>query len=329
MPITEMTEQETYLPSGGVRTLLREIGSMNEYDNTFIPWTGVLVFTHPQTQKNAKIWMTDGAIYAAHMSGYTPSIALRLKSAGCLTNEEYETVAKLEPSQAGPNAVAELDIPPNIVEEIHREVMFATIAHLYDWMDATWHWEEGKTTTHYITTGVPVLLAASAVDERIGQWNAVVRTRPDVAHPNSVPQPGPAWDSAATTHGATPEFFSVLKKVDGQTTVAQIASTCGFTRFEIAKLLAKASADGILVFGSKNQESIAEHETNSQGTRIPVPSSSMVSSILEDEEDEESPAATDTSAPTNQQLLNELLKTQELLNKIQNRLNEIEEKISK
>ncbi len=254
MPITFMPEEATTLPYGGIRTVLREIGTPFDDDselNTEPPlWTGCLVLSDATSGKEARIWLDENAIYGVHMTGYVPAVALRLRSSGCLTDEEYAVFSQYPAADAGPAAVEELNVDPALVEEIHREVLLATLSHLYEWELAVWYWEEGEFTDDYITSGIPTILATSAVDERIGQWNAVVRTLPDVVKPNMVPSPGPAWESKIGAE-VTPEMAFVLSQVDGRLTVANIAARGGFTRFEIARLLAQAAADNVLIFAPK------------------------------------------------------------------------------
>lgn len=254
MPMLMMPHESTTLPYGGIRTILREIGAPFEDDSDLSQepplWTGCLVLADSLSGRVARIWLDENAVYAAHMSGYTPAIALRLRSSGCLTEEEYILYAQYNPVEAGPAAVEELNVSPAVVEEIHREVLLATLSHLYEWELAVWHWEDGEFTDEYITSGIPALLATAAVDERIGQWNAVVRTRPEVVQPHTVPVPGPAWESKIGVE-VTPEMAFLLSQVDGERTIARIAAAGGFTRFEIARLLAQAAADNVLLFTHK------------------------------------------------------------------------------
>lgn len=243
----ELPSTPSHLPEGGVRALLRELGSEDEYNNPPYPWTGRIHLDDAATGRSADLWIHEGNMYAAHMSNYIPPIALRLRSAGCMDDDQYLQVADMLPSDVGPYVMENGWAAPIVVQEVHREIMLATVTHLYDWEFATWFFVEDDATGDYVTSGVPMLLVASAVDERIGQWRAVTRVHPHVVQPTAVPQPGPLWAEKAGD-AVTPELATLLKYVDGYATIAQIAGACGFTRFEAARLLSQAAADGILAF---------------------------------------------------------------------------------
>jgi hypothetical protein len=263
-----MPDQVTALPHGGVRTLLRDMGGVEEDGSDGHPWTGQICLTDPGTGRVASLWVHHGAMYAAHLTGYVPPIAARLRSAGAIPPEQYSDYAAMRPEQAGPAAVTHLHASSETVETVHREVLLATVSHLYEWDNATWTWQDGARTDVYTTSGIPLLLIVAAVDERIGQWNAVMRTRPDVIQADMIPAPGPAWDQRTGVDMPT-EMVTLLSMVDGRVTTAQIAATCGFTRFEIARLLAHAASANILVF---SRTPLAQPELGMPGppTGLPV-----------------------------------------------------------
>lgn len=235
------------MPYGGVRNLLRSLSQEDDQGIPPYPWTGKLAFLLPEVNRTAAIYLNEGAIYAGEMAGFTPPVALRLKSAGCINDEELGYYLSLNSAEVGPEAVSRSNVPSEVVEAIHREVLMAIVSHLYEWDNGLWHWEEGEYTNEYITAGIPILLVVSAVDERIGQWTAVARNNPFVVQPNSIPLPGLGW-TEKLSRDLIPEMAALLMSIDGHSTIAQIAARCGFTRFEIAKLLSQASSDNVLDF---------------------------------------------------------------------------------
>lgn len=235
------------MPYGGVRNLLRSLSQEDDQVIPPYPWTGKLAFLLPDVNRTAAIYLNEGAIYAGEMAGFTPPVALRLRSAGCLNDEELAYYLSLNSAEVGPESVSRSNVPSEAVESIHREVLMAIVSHLYEWDNGLWHWEEGAYTDDYVTAGIPILLVVSAVDERIGQWTAVARNNPYVVQPNSVPLPGLGW-SEKLSRDLVPEMAALLMNIDGHSTIAQIAARCGFTRFEIAKLLSQASSDNVLDF---------------------------------------------------------------------------------
>lgn len=250
-----MQHSGQHLPPGGVRTLLRDLGGVGEYTSPLEEtWTGVITMTradNPDTQ--AHLWLRGGQLYSADLTGFTPPMATRLVSAGCLSEDEaYELDTTVDVEQIGSVAAARYSVDRSIVEELHREVTLAVVSHLYEWEDATWVADTNDAFPGYMTSPMPLLLVVSAVDERIGQWRAVSRAHPRAVKPSAVPQPGPAW-LEKTGQEVTPEMASLLSRVDGRASVARIANACGFTRFETARLLQQAIADGLLVFPPPQQ----------------------------------------------------------------------------
>ena len=237
------------LPRGGVRALL---SSLEAKGNHLVPKdaTGRIEFRMDpgsESSPEASIWFKDGLIYSATLSSFTPPMALRVRSAGCLSDDEYRQVAPMEATAIGPYVIATYRVSPSLIEELNRELLLAVVSHLYDWHDASWRYIPKETTEAFTTSGMEPSLVVSAVDERIGQWRAVTRHHPQAVQPTTVPQAGPGWAAKAGGE-VTPAMASLLSHVDGKRTIAKIASACGFTRFEITRLLAQAASDQILVF---------------------------------------------------------------------------------
>lgn len=243
---TSLASSPTPVPRGGIRYLIRSLGATDAFGNPAPDLTGRLFVSHDDDGATASIYLRAGKVYTAELSGYVPPVALRLLSGGHLTEPMFNHLESLEPSKVGPTAVAEGYVPAHVVEDIHRQMLLATLTHLYGWKDAHWAWEEAVESDAFAVSGLETNLIITAADERIGQWETLARAYPEVTKGNAVPEPGPDW-SAKAGESTTPEIASILQYVDGETTVAQIASVCGFARFEIAGRLAKAIADGLLI----------------------------------------------------------------------------------
>lgn len=238
-----LTSEKTPLPAGGLRSLIRELGSPDEYGNPPIPITGeIKVFGK---QRNGSIYFKNGKIYGAQLDNFTPPVALRLLSTGLLTDEMYETLDSLPPQQVGDTAIALGFVDEDLIEDINRQMLFSTLTHMYEWRDSEWIWIKGNYTNNYTITPLETSLAISATDERLAQWFALVQNHRAVTQGSSVVFPGPSWENQIGQE-TTPEISSILQYVDGKNSVAAIAAACGFARFEIASRLAKAIADGLV-----------------------------------------------------------------------------------
>lgn len=236
----------TPLPSGGLRTVLRSFARTDDLGNPTPTRTGRIIVKDSTGSGQGSVYVRAGRVYAADLSGFTPAVALRLLSAGLLSEAQFTALQALPAAEVGPTAIAHGYVDEDAVEDIHRQLLLATITHLYQWKNATWRWEDGTTTTAFTISPLDAPLVVSAADERLGQWDALVRNYPAVTRGNATPQPGPDW-SAKAGQDTTPEIAAILAYVDGAATVAQIAAVCGFSRFEIAARLAKAVIDGLLI----------------------------------------------------------------------------------
>jgi hypothetical protein len=236
----------TPLPAGGLRAVLRTLGAADEFGNPAPAYTGRIVVKDPNARANASFYLRSGRIYAATLSGFTPPVALRLLSGGLLSAAAYADLHELTPDLVGPTAISRGYATADDVEDVHRQMLLATLTHVYAWGSATWRWEDGAVTDAFTITGIEVNLIVAASDERVGQWEALARNYPLVTKGSAIPFAGPEW-SAKAGESTSPEIASILRYVDGETTIGQIAVVCGFARFEIAARLAKAIADGILV----------------------------------------------------------------------------------
>jgi len=237
------------LPRGGVRTLLAHVEQPGLLSIEMNPTGRVLLLAQPGSEDSpqAGIWFKDGLIYAASLATFQPPLARRLRATGAVEERDFTAIEGLPAEDVATYAVEKLGIARGLLDELHRELLLSTVTHLFDWDSAVWVWEPTVTTARFVTSPMPASLVASAADERIGQWSAVARNFPYVTQPGSVPKAGPGW--AAKTGGeVTPELAALLMNVDGKRSVSQIASLCGFTRFEVTRLLAAATADKILVF---------------------------------------------------------------------------------
>jgi hypothetical protein len=169
-----------------------------------------------------------------------------MRSAGLVEGDSYQFLARMPAALVGQGALDAGYATDDDVEDINRQWLLATVTLLYNWAAADFWWVPDAETTEFTIAGLEANLVVTAADERVGTWNILLRGFPGATKGSAVPRPGPDWDGK-TGSTTTPEIAAVLAHVDGVTTVSQIASSCGFTRFEIAARLAKAVADGILI----------------------------------------------------------------------------------
>lgn len=235
---------EAELPSGGVRALLRTFASNDDYGNPPPPLTGRISLN--DMERKADIFFENGRIYASRLEGFEPSMALRLLSTGKITEEQFIELHGLDNNKVGPHAVAKEYVNSGLIEEINRQNLFSIMAHLYEWKEAKWTWVDEDYTDHFTMTPLDSTLVVTAADERVGQWNALLRNFPQATIPETILLPGPDWDNKAG-EDTTPEIASILRYVNGINTIGEVALLCGFSRFEIGARVARSIADGLIL----------------------------------------------------------------------------------
>lgn len=246
MPFDSLPGEPTLLPPGGIRRLLRELGSPDEYGNPAPALTGCFVLQESGTGRTGGIYLRGGRVYQVVFEGFSPPIASRLHSGGFISAAQLEELKDLPDEDVVKTARESGYATADAIEDICLQMMLASLVHLYGWKDASWHWAEGQSSASSAVPGLELLLAVIAADERVGAWDALVRNFPQVTMPSCVPVPGPDWGELSGQE-ASPETAAILRHVDGTTNIARIAFACGFTRFEIASRLAKAIADRLIV----------------------------------------------------------------------------------
>lgn len=233
------------LPPGGLRALLRDLGAGDAFGNP-APAHGGRLVVEADKGREGSLYFRAGRVYSASLKGFSPPVATRMLSGDLISDDAFTYLNSLAPDSVGADAVSHGYCTADDVEDIHRQMLLSTLTHLYGWEKGTWRWVASGNTDAYTIAGLETRLLVAAGDERLGQWDALLRNFTSTTKSNSVPQPGPDW-AAKAGESTTPEIASILMHVDGHTTVAQIAAECGFTRFEIGARLAKAIADGILI----------------------------------------------------------------------------------
>lgn len=244
--------------------MLREIGSPDDFGNPPIPLTGKLTVRSKSPAREGAVFLRAGRAYSTDLEGFVPPVAKRMFSGGMISPETFAYLSTLAPEKIGPEAIDAGYASSDEIEDIHRQMMLSTLTHIYAWNDADWWWEEKADTQNFIISGLETGLLVTAADERIGQWSALQRNFPTATKGHAVPQPGPSWGAKAG-ESTTPEIVSILTHVNGSTNISQIATECGFTRFEIAARVAKAIADGILILPDPDGEVVPDPNKDTFG----------------------------------------------------------------
>ncbi len=238
----------TPLPYGGLRTLLRDLGTADSFGNPAPQRTGRVRLTQ-QDGLEGYLWMRRGLVYSIQYDGFTPPVGRRLLTSGDITESEYATLAGTQKEDDETTIYMHTSASREQVESVNRQMLLSSLTFLYHWKDATWQWEDDVTTAVATISPLEPGLLVTAAEERLGQWAALERNYPDVCDPDAVPTPGDAW-AETTEEEQHPESSAILALVDGKKSNMFIAGTVGLTRFELAGRLAQAVANDFITYAA-------------------------------------------------------------------------------
>lgn len=240
------------LPVGGLRNLLRKFDNPESSRKFMLDGTGRIALylyrnnTNDIEPQKGFVYFKNHKIYSITYEGFTPPIATRLLTGGFINEEIYLYLNQLDPMLVGDEAVKNNYVAPDSLDTINRQMMLSSLTYLYGWQDAFWRWEADEIFDGFQIPEISLHLILSSADERIGQWDALLRNFPQATKPDAIPCPGPEWDNREAID-PSPEMNRIAALVaSGKCPIAKIAMLCGFTRFEIADKLAKATSSGVI-----------------------------------------------------------------------------------
>lgn len=248
LPLNELKP----LPVGGLRNLLRHLDANHSLPKALPSGTGRLALHLTTRQDNNSgstkgfVYFQNNKIYSITYEGFAPPIAIRLLTSELINEEICQYLNKFDPMHVGKEAIKNKYINAEELNEINRQMSLSSLTYLYGWHDALWRWEPDETFDGFQIPEISLHLLLSSADERIGQWDALRRNFPEATKPDAIPCPGPEWQKRSIID-PSPEMRRLSTLIEeGRCSVAKAAILCGFTRFEIADKLAKATTAGVI-----------------------------------------------------------------------------------
>lgn len=187
-------------------------------------FSGAVEVSAPEKGATARVYMTDGAIYAASLDGYMLDVLARLRADAWISDSEHENAFKMvrgvsvDPN-IGPYAVEKRWLTVEQLADIHREVVLAIAASVLSWTAP-----KVRVRKRVVTSiGCTVALTVAAVTDQ-ARGRATVLSR--YSGSSSV-----AIDMAVARRERIPEYLLWAAPV-GET-VDGLAERVGRTRFEV------------------------------------------------------------------------------------------------
>ncbi len=205
--------------------------------------TGCLFVRDPEGDE-AEVFLRDGEIYSVSVPGRRTRLGVRLMSRAALTQEALAEALEIQRTELQGWRLGELlvhlgYVDQAVVEEFVVEQLKDGLAALMGWPVAGWKFRKGKKTRQDVAPPRPVSGLLTDLRERAMTWESILAVigGTDVA---------PCRVVGAAEVGDGPNAREVLAKVDGERSVADLASDCGFTLFEAGQAVASLARAGQL-----------------------------------------------------------------------------------
>ncbi|MBW3587852.1 MAG: DUF4388 domain-containing protein [Actinobacteria bacterium] len=209
--------------------------------------TGRLVLEPGSGGQEGHVYFRRGEAYHARLVGSGIQLGTRLVSAGYLADQDVEGALAIQKSEGGLRRLGEILIedgmvPRQAIEKIVRQQIEDTIFEILRWEGGTFQFEPDVLSDEDIGLQVSVENLVMEGARRFREWHQITRRIPTLeAVPRFAEEEGAAIEVALT-----PEEWSLVSKVDGTSTVVELARQCGFTELEGARCVFGLVTAGLL-----------------------------------------------------------------------------------
>jgi hypothetical protein len=215
--------------------------------------TGCLVVTDDAGEE-ALVWLRDGDIYAVSVPGRRPLLGVRLVSSGVLNPEALAEALEVQRTELRGWRLGELlvhlgHVERPVIDDFVAEQMNDQLADLLGWPVRMSRFRNGEHTRQDMTVphNVPDLLDEARA--RRVRWAAVLDR---VGGSDSIPDLDSSAPPAAQSE-LGPQEWALLCKIDGARSLSDLADECGFTLFEVARLVADLTEGGLVTVARRGQ----------------------------------------------------------------------------
>jgi len=190
--------------------------------------SGCLHLRSPDGQA-ARVYLRSGRIYSVHTPGDRPDLGGRLVSRGLLAPEALTEAVEAQHSELQGWRLGELlvhlgFVDQAVVDAFMSEQLRDALTELLSWTTGTWKLRLNERTRDDVAPAATVTELLADVEARRGTWTQVARA---VHGPAAVPVLSAAGRSDEQLE-IDPDAWSLLCKVDGERTVAELARDGGF-----------------------------------------------------------------------------------------------------
>jgi hypothetical protein len=195
----------------------------------------------------ALIFFRSGDVYAVTVPGRRPQLGAKLVSSGVLTPEALAEAIEAQRTELQGWKLSELlvhlgYVEQVIVEDFVREHVYDALWDLTRWTDGRWKFRKNEKTREDVAPPTPVSELLETLRDRGLDWEAISAV---VRGPTAVPMLSTRGGGAAETT-LDADAWSMLCKIDGERSVAELARDCGYTLFEAGRILVSLVGAGLV-----------------------------------------------------------------------------------
>ncbi|MCW2542692.1 MAG: hypothetical protein JWM40_244, partial [Frankiales bacterium] len=195
----------------------------------------------------AKVYLRGGQVYAVQLPNRFTQLGARLVSSGALGPEALAEAMEAQRSELQGWRLGELlvhlgYVDQDVVEAYVQEQVREQLTELVTWDRGSWKFRVNERTREDVAPPTPVDVLLGEVADRSAEWDRISET---VHGPEAVPMLSAAGQSDAEM-SIDPEAWSLLCKVDGMRSIADLAVECGFTLYEAGHVVHTLVKSGLL-----------------------------------------------------------------------------------
>ncbi|MFL6240129.1 MAG: DUF4388 domain-containing protein, partial [Actinomycetes bacterium] len=208
--------------------------------------TGCLHVSDPAGEE-ALVYLKNGLVYAVTVPGRRPQLGARLISSGALAPEGLADALEAQREELQGWRLGELlvhlgYVEREVVESFVAETVRDAMTDLVRWRQGRWRFRKAERTREDVATPASVADLMVDVAMRREQWDEITET---VHGPNAVPMLSTRGASSAETT-LDADAWSLLCKVDGERSIAELARDCGFTMLEAGQVVVALVQAGLV-----------------------------------------------------------------------------------
>src|SRR4051794_13261078 len=188
-----------------------------------------------------------GLVYAVSVPGRRPQLGAKLVSSGALAPEALADALEAQRSELQGWRLGELlvhlgYVDQPVVEAFVREQVHDALWDLIRWDEGRWRFRKNEKTREDVAPPMLVADLLSDLRERGAEWEAISAV---VHGPTAVPMLSARGGGAPETT-LDADAWSMLCKIDGERSVAELARDCGYTLFEAGQVLVTLVKAGLV-----------------------------------------------------------------------------------